>query len=213
MQLSGMPPPSPPIRLTEPMGNRPYNQVARAQAQQRTRKALMDAALAEFFEGHWEKTTLTAVAKLAGVTKQTLLRHFGSKDGLIMATLAAAGAEAYKQRFSAPQGDVAGAVENLLGHYEEWGRRSLRVGAWLQTGSPILAQISRGARQVHYNWVEFAFAPQLKRLRGEERVRVRAALIALCDVQTWWLYTNDLELGHEQIHAILTMAIERVLGE
>jgi AcrR family transcriptional regulator len=204
------------IRFTELMAEgRPYKQVARAQAQQRTRGALMDAALAEFFEGQWESTPLTAIAEQAGVTKQTLLRHFGSKDGLLMAALAAAGSEAYQQRFSAPQGDTAGAVENLLTHYEQWGRRSLRIGAWLQTGSPILAQMSRGARQVHYNWVEYAFAPQLQRLRGDsqERERVRAALIALCDVQVWWLYHNDLQLEHAQIHAILTMAIKRVLQE
>jgi AcrR family transcriptional regulator len=204
------------IRLTELMADsRPYKQVVRAQAQQRTRQALMDAALAEFFEGHWERASLTAMAKRAGVTKQTLLRHFGSKDGLLMAAMAAAGSDAYQQRFSTPQGDVAGAVENLLSHYEQWGQRSLRIGAWLQTGTPILAQMSRAARQMHYNWVEYAFGPQLQQLRGDsgERERVRAALIALCDVQVWWLYHNDLQLDHAQIHAILTMAIARVLGE
>jgi len=199
--------------LTPDIPNRPYKQVARAQAQQRTREALMDAALGEFFEGSWEKASLETLASTAGVTKQTLLRHFGSKDGLLMQALAGRGAELVNQRWSAPRGDVEGAVNNVLDHYEEWGERSLRIGAWLQSGPPALAQLSLAARQLHYNWVDYAFGPQLEHLEGQERVRCRAALIVLCDVQTWWLLSNGLGFERSAILATLTNAIERLLAE
>ena len=88
------------------IGKRPYEQVARARAQQRTREALLDAAIEEFTQGHWGKASLTELATKASVTKQTLLRHFGSKDGLLMQALASSGAEMFKQRWSAPQGDI-----------------------------------------------------------------------------------------------------------
>lgn len=201
-------------RTAQPSSNgerRPYRQVARADGRARTREALMGVALEEFTRGSWERLSLPALAARAQVTKQTLLRHFGSKEGLLMQALAGGAAEMFAQRFSAPPGDVAGAVENLLDHYASWGERSLRIGAWLDHGNPALAGLSRMARQVHYDWVDHAFAPQLERLEGEERTRVRAALIALCDVHTWWLLSHDLALERAVVAGVLVTAIERLL--
>ncbi|MGA9876208.1 MAG: TetR/AcrR family transcriptional regulator [Solirubrobacteraceae bacterium] len=192
---------------------RRYKQVARAQAQERTRDALLDAADEEFYEGHWPKASLEALAKRAGVTKQTLLRHFGSKEGLMLHMLVRGATKVHDQRWSTPTNDVAGAIENLLDHYEEWGERSLRIGAWLDSGSSLLAMFSRAAREVHYNWVEYAFGPWLEHLKGRARARRRAALIALCDVQTWWLFSHDLSLERSEIRAILVDLIERLLAE
>ncbi len=195
------------------IGRRPYKQVARAEAQQRTRAALLDAAMEEFTQGRWEKMSLQELASRANVTKQTLLRHFGSKDGLLMQALASTAAEMYTQRWSTVPGDVEGAVENVLDHYEAWGERSLRVGAWLDSGPPTLAGISQMARKLHYDWIEYAFGPQLERRDGDERVRCRAALIALCDVHTWWLLAHDLGFERAAVRATLTTAIERLLGQ
>ncbi len=200
-------------KLTADIGKRPYKQVARAQAQQRTRDALEDAAIEEFTQGNWAKASLEALATRAGVTKQTLLRHFGSKDGLLMQALAHGASDAFNQRWSVPRGDVEGAVDNVLDHYEVLGERSLRIGAWLESGPPALANLSQMARQLHYDWVEYAFGPQLEALHGQARVRCRAALIALCDVHTWWLLSHDLGFERSEILATLTNAIERLLGE
>jgi AcrR family transcriptional regulator len=191
---------------------RPYTKVARALAQERTREALLDAADEQLYGDQWQKTSLQALAGKAGVTKQTLLRHFDSKDGLLLHALLRGYSQIRDQRWSAPTGDVAGTVDNLLDHYEEWGKRSLRIGAW-QDGPALLAKLSKAARQVHYDWVEYAFGPWLGRLDGQARARSRAALIALCDVHTWWLLSNDLELARADVHATLTEAIERLLAE
>lgn len=191
---------------------RPYKQGARALAQQRTRDALLDAADQEFYKDRWQKTSLETLAAKAGVTKQTLLRHFDSKDGLLLNALLRGAAEVHDQRWSAPRGDIAGAVENLLEHYDAWGERSMRIGAWLN-GPAMLAKLSQAARQVHYEWVEHAFGPQLEGLDEPARARRRAALIALCDVHTWWLLSHDLGLEGAELCATLTEAIEAVLGE
>jgi AcrR family transcriptional regulator len=186
--------------------------VARARAQEQTRDALLDAADKEFDEGRWRQASLETVAKKAGVTKQTLLRHFGSKDGLLLQALTRGAVQILDQRFSAPVGDIAGAVENLLDHYEAYGRRGLRIGTW-QDGPAVLAKLERMARQVHYDWVDYAFGPWLEGLEEQPRARRRAALIALCDVHTWWLFSHDLKLPRSEIHAILTEMIERLVGE
>lgn len=192
---------------------RPYKQVARARGQQRTRDALQDAALDEFYEGRWQQASLEALSAQAGVTKQTLLRHFGSKDGLLVQAVGRDAKQVLDQRRSVPAGDIGGAVENVLDHYEAWGERSLRVGAWLQSGPPMLAGLSQAARQFHYEWVEHAFGHWLEPLSGKARARRRAALIVLCDVQTWWLLSHDLRLKRSEVHAILTDLVERLLAE
>jgi AcrR family transcriptional regulator len=191
---------------------RPYNKVEREHSQQRTRDALLDAADEEFYGNRWHRTSLEALSKKAGVTKQTLLRHFGSKDGLLLQAMMRGAAQIFEQRWSTSAGDVAGAVENLLDHYETWGERSLRIGSW-QSGPAVLGKLSQGARQVHYSWVEYAFAPWLESLDEPARTRRRAALIALCDVQTWWIMSHDLGLERAEIHATLTDAIERLFAE
>ena len=184
--------------------------MARARTRQRTRDALLDAAAEEFYEGRWQQVSLEALAKDAGVTKQTLLRHFGSKEELLLQALLRAYEKVHDQRWSAPRGDVAGTVDNLLDHYEAWGERALRIGVF--QGSPAgLAKLARAARRVHYDWVDFAFAPWLERLRGKARLRCRAALIALCDVHTWWTLSHDLALSRREVHATLTSAIEGTL--
>jgi AcrR family transcriptional regulator len=191
---------------------RPYKQVARAKAQERTRDALLDAALDEFVGDRWQKTSLEALSARAGVTKQTLLRHFGSKDGLLMQALIHGASQVFDQRWSVPAGDIDGAVENLLDHYEEWGERSLRIGAW-QSGPTMLAKLSQMARQVHYDWVEYVFEPWLEGLEEPARARRRATLIALCDVHTWHLLAHDLGLARAELHATLTDALKAVVGE
>ena len=191
---------------------RPYRQVARAQARQRTRDALIAAAQREFFAGRWEETSLEAIATGARVTKQTLLRHFGSKDALLERALERGFSEVRAQRFNAPVGDVVGAVDNLLEHYERWGERAIRIGAVDGLGG-VAAGVARRARQLHYDWVEHAFGSSLERLSVKDRRRRRAALIALCDVHTWRLLWHELELPRAEVRATLIDAVESLISE
>lgn len=189
---------------------RQYKQVAREQAQQRTREALLETAIDEFYAGRWSETSLAALAARAGVTKQTLLRHFGSKEGLLIQALVRGAAQVLDERWNAPVGDVAGAIENLLDHYEIWGQRSRRIGAW-QDAPSVLAKLAQAGRQVHYQWIEFVFAPQLEGLDVADSSRLRSELIVICDVQTWWILAHDLKLGRAAVKRILTGMVERAV--
>ena len=195
--------------------SRPYKQVARAEARQRTRDALLDAAETVFLRKGWEQgsvdASVEALARSAGVTKQTLLRHFGSKEVLLEEVIHRIGERVQAQRWAAPTDDVAGAVENLLDHYEQWGEEVLRIGA--AERSAAIAEIAQRGRQLHYEWVEHAFGRWLDRFRGRARFRRRATLIALCDVHTWWLLSHDLGLSRREAQVSLTEAIERVLAD
>jgi AcrR family transcriptional regulator len=191
---------------------RPYQQVARAEARRRTHDAIIDAAEAELRSGRWEEATLEEIAVAAGVTKTTLLRHFRSKSELLAEGADRATQRVRDQRWQAPTGDVAGAVDNLLEHYEHFGELGLIVGA--ASGSAQLHEIGRRARRMHYDWIDHAFAAPL-RAGGSPAVRRRrrAALIALCDVHTWWLLSHDLEQSGAEVRATLIQAIEGILRE
>src|ERR1700704_1445674 len=108
---------------------RPYRQRARAQASERTRQALLEAAEREFFLGSWAHASLESIAGAAGVTKQTLLRHFGAKDALLREVMLRSQGTVREERWAAPRGDIAGAIDNLLDHYERWGEPALRTVA------------------------------------------------------------------------------------
>jgi AcrR family transcriptional regulator len=164
-----------------------------------------------FLSGPWDRASLESIAQSAGVTKQTLLRHFGSKDGLLEQTLRQAGTEVEEQRLSAPTDDIPGAVDNLLDHYEVRGGRAMRSTNFDIDGP--LAELARMARQFHYDWVEHAFGQWLAKARPAERARIRGALIAVCDVQTWWILAHDLGLPRAEVRATLILAIRRLLED
>src|SRR3954452_15550854 len=100
---------------------RTYTQTVRAEATERARKAILDAAISRFRRGEFE-TNLVAIADEAGVSTRTILRHFGSKQGLFEAAIAAADAAVRAER-RAPPSDAEAFSRALISHYEREGAR------------------------------------------------------------------------------------------
>jgi AcrR family transcriptional regulator len=192
---------------------RPYKQVARAQAQQRTRDALLDAAGEELFKDGSSQASLETVAAKAGVTKQTALRHFGSKDGLIEAAIRRTSEIVRKERAKAPIGDVPGAVRNLMVHYERYGDLVMRLlgeGHWFY----LVRKATDHGRHVHQEWVERTFEPQLQRLEDDQARKLRMAqLVAVCDVYVWKVLRRDMKLDVAQAETALIGLIEGLFAE
>jgi AcrR family transcriptional regulator len=199
-------------RPKPPAARRAYHQRQRANSAARTRRALLEAAEREFFDGLWEQASLESIAARAGVTKQTLLRHFGSRDRLLEQAMLRAQDAVRDERWAVPRDDVAAAVDNLIDHYERHGKQALAIAA-LDGRQDFAGQVNRRARQLHYDWVEHAFAGALSQLRGRARARRRAGLIALCDVHTWSLLTHDLGLSRKEVRSTLIDAITRLTQE
>lgn len=196
--------------LITAIDRRPYKKVVREQSQQRTKDALLDAADDEFYKGRWQKTSLEALSKRAGVTKQTLLRHFGSKDGLIEAAIRRTSEIVRKERAKAPIGDVPGAVRNLMDHYERYGDTVMRVLAE-EHRFPLVRKMTDRGREVHREWVARTFEPQLACLSDEARERRMAQLVAVCDVYVWKLLRRDMKLGVPEAEQALIELIDGVV--
>jgi len=182
---------------------------ARAEAAAATRDRIIRAVLELHVERFHDQITLEDVAARAGVTVQTVLRQFGSRDRLVAAAAEEASRVVVAQRAEAPVGDVAGSIENLLDHYEQWGRSALRLLAQ-EERYPELRVIADGGRAGHYAWVERTFAPFLGETPDPQ---LRAKLIALTDVFTWKLLRLDLGLDRAGTGSALVSMIDAVVGE
>jgi AcrR family transcriptional regulator len=190
---------------------RPYRMAARADAAQATAARLLDAAVTRFTDTAYEDVSLEEIAQAAGVTKRTLLRRYGSKDALFVAAMDRAAHDMMRARDAAPVGDVAGAVTNLVDHYERWGENRLRLLAQ-EDRIPVVAENVQGGRRYHWSWVEQKFAPLIGGLAGAARTRRIAALVAITDVYTWKLLRRDLGLSRTDTEQLLVELLSKLEG-
>lgn len=181
--------------------------VARAEAAAATRERILDATDELFLARFNDRFSLEEVGQGAGTTVQTVLRHFGSKEGVTDAAARRAAQRIRSQRALAPVGDVRGAVRNLIEHYEEHGDLAMRMLVE-EHRTPFLREVTDRGRAVHREWVTRTFAPQLDRLRGAARERRLAQLVAVCDVYVWKLLRRDMSLGQRQTETALAELIE-----
>lgn len=194
------------------MQRRPYRMVARADAARATANRVLDVAVELFTEKPYEDVSLEDVAGRAQVTKRTVLRRFGSKEELFSTAMERSGREEMRQRDAAPVGDVAGAVANVVEHYERWGANRLRLLAQEDRIAVVAADVAAG-RRYHWSWVERTFAPLIDGLKGAARKRRIAALVALTDVYTWKLLRRDLGLSRADTERTLVELISKLEGE
>ncbi len=180
---------------------------ARAEAAAATRERILNAAGALFSRSTDAGSSLEDVAEGAGTTVQTVLRHFGSKDGLIDAILQRMSEPVRRERAQVPVGDVPAAVRNLVKHYERYGNFVMRVLAE-EHRRPLVLKATDHGRELHREWVQRTFQPQLAALRGSARTRRDAQLVAVCDVYVWKLLRRDMKLSVPQTEAALIELIE-----
>jgi AcrR family transcriptional regulator len=167
---------------------RKYTMGARAQAVEQTRSRILHTTITLAGERPFAEITLDAVAERSGVSVQTILRQFGSRDGLVTAGAELATAEIIEERRT-PTGDVPAAMRNLADHYEQLGRTAMLMLA--QEGHDALArQVTDRGKAMHRQWVTEAFAP------ATTDERVLDLLVVATDVYTWKLLRIDR--GHSR---------------
>jgi AcrR family transcriptional regulator len=193
--------------------SRSYRMTARAESTERTGERILDAATSLFWERPTDELPLHLVAERAGVSVQTVIRRFGSKDGLLAAAVERGAQRVDAQRGEAPAGDLSEAVRVLLDHYEQMGDQVLRMLAE-QTRVPGLTPIVEQGRAVHREWCRRVFEPTLAaRPAGARRDRLLAQLVAVCDVQTWALLRHQAGLSRRQTEIALAELLTPLLKE
>ncbi|WP_171042493.1 TetR/AcrR family transcriptional regulator [Sinomonas gamaensis] len=156
------------------------------------------------------ETSLGDVAAAAGVSVQTILRQYGSREGLIEAAIQY-GSQRVVQERAAPVGDVGAAVRVVVDHYEERGRSTLRMLTQEST-YPQVAAVTQVGRDVHRKWVADVFEPYI----GADE-RLIDLLVVATDVYTWKLLRLDRGLPRteteERMRALVSAVLSSADGE
>ena len=186
--------------------------VARAQAAARTRERILDAVTALAGERFLDDISLADVATAAGVTVQTVLRHFDGREALFADAADRGEAAVEEPRRRVTPGDVQGAARRAVADYERFGDALMLWLAQEERSSFIRPLVERG-RSLHHDWIDAVFAPQLSGRRGSERTRLRAQLIAVTDVYTWKLLRRDLGLSRRETERSIVGLVRGALGD
>jgi AcrR family transcriptional regulator len=190
---------------------RRYTMTARADAARETSERIKAAAFALLSTRYYDDVTLDAIASDADVTVQTVIRRFGSKDGLVQALIMPVTSQVSAQRGEAPVGDVAGTVAILVEHYERMGDLAMLL-LRQEERVPPYAEATAVGKQFHSDWVRSVFAPWLDARTGVERERFHAQLVAICDVYMWYLLRRQQGLSRRQTELALTGLLKGVLS-
>ena len=185
---------------------RPYRMRARAQAAQATAQAIIAAARALFAERPYDQVSLPVIAERAGVTVQTVLRRFGSKEELFAAAAQQRSGQIRADREAAPPGDVT----HLVAHYERWGDEQAYLLAQEARVAAIQA-ITDAGRRYHRDWVTRTYGPALATLPPATRRRKLAQLTAVTDLATWRLLRRELGLSPDQTTAAIRELVDACL--
>ena len=166
------------------MARRSYQQRARADTSAALHTAILDAFDEIFLPDPARVFTLDEVAERASTTVQTILRHFGTKGGLIEAAARRGLVQSQAGRDKVPAGDITAIIEYLAGHYESIAPTMLAMLAF-EVHVPEVARIETEGREMHRIWIERVFAPLLHDIPPREYRRRVATLIAVTSLSTW----------------------------
>ena len=172
----------------------------RAAAAEATRERIVDAAAEAFLDGWYDDITLAEVAKRAGVSGQTVINHFGGKEGLAAAAYERLGRQMTGIRYTPEAGDVARLVEVLVDDYETTGDAIVRLLALEERVPSVQPLLVRG-RASHREWVT-------EMLRPGDRV---PELVVATDVYTWKLLRRDQGLSRDETVAAMLRIVQALL--
>ena len=154
--------------------------------------------------------SLAAVAADAGVSVQTVLRQFGSREELIDAAVEVAHQQIATDR-TAPPDDVPAALSALVDSYEKGGDASILL-LGQEPSDPRAARIATLGREFHRTWVEDVFTHLLGDAAGPQREEMIDMLVIATDVYTWKLLRRDRGLKRDVVQERMVKLAEAVVG-
>ncbi len=175
-----------------------------------TKDRILQATLELAAEKLTVEIVLVDVAERSGVTVQTLLRHFGSRDRLFDAAVAVGVSEIVAER-SSPIGVIDEAVRVVVDHYETRGDWVIAL-LGQEVSDERIKGVTELGKRVHSDWVRTVFGPQLAKVRASVRPGIEDLLAVATDVYTWKLLRRDRGLGRSEVEDRMRYLVDAVVA-
>jgi AcrR family transcriptional regulator len=200
------------MTATDAPQTRAYDMGKRTEASEGTRRRIAEAAGELFKEKDYDLVTLTAIARAAGVSHQTVLNHFESKAGVLMGTVEVIAEQMAELQDDAVAGDLASIVHATCDRYEVMGDANARWAA-LSSRVPEVNDALETGRLGFEWWLIEMLGEQLPPAdEAEELERVLRGVHAAMDVYTWKLLRRDMRLSQERTEDLMTDLVLGVLA-
>lgn len=197
-----------PARRTAAPGARAYVMRERADQVARTREAILAACAALAYRTPLAAVTLARVAESAGVSVQTVLRQFGSREQLFDAADEWGQREVSAERPADPDAFDA-SFDALLAHYEARGDGVLLLLAQ-ESWEPLARAVTDRGKALHRDWVRRLFAPRLA--ATADPAALCDQLVVVTDVYAWKLLRRDRGLDAATTGRRMRTLVDAVLA-
>ena len=191
---------------------RTYRMSERAEQVARNDQKILDATSDLWLEVSLPELTLEKVAQNSGVTVRTILRKFGSREGLIKACIENSGLELSRKRMEVTPGDLTGILDILLEEYEAMGNALIRT-LTVEYDFPSTKELLVNARSIHRDWCAYAFAPFLPSNKSEDYETVLSAFIAVTEFYLWKLLRKDLGKSPEECRQVFRLMLDSLVSK
>lgn len=198
------------MNASEVATRRPYTMANRARAAEETGERILDAAFDRLATALFDEVTLESIADDAGVTVQTVIRRFGSKEDLFSRLIEREGERILAER-KPPEdaADTPSAIRALLSHYERDGAMVLNL-LRQEDRFPLIAETLAKARGVHERWVAEHLEAVLGGTDEVERARRFDAALAATDIYVWKLLRVDRGKSLVEVENIMLALVEGI---
>ena len=160
--------------------------------------------------GGFDAITLQAVADRAEVSLKTVVRHFGTKEGLLTACMEVSVTREEGAREVAA-GDIAGVVAVLSQRYEAMADYVVR-NAEMEFRYPVMGAWVARTRASHKDWLARAFAPWLPP-EGPVREQRLMALYWATEIRSWWAVRHAFGQDLATAQAVLLSLLEALVAQ
>jgi AcrR family transcriptional regulator len=187
-----------------------YNNTNRRLKAEETKLSIVKALGLLWTQYSINEITLDMIAEEANVTKRTILRKFGSKEGLMNESLSYDPAEISAERDQAKAGDIDDILNTLLSNYEHIGDAAIRT-INLESELEIARRIGTKGRMQHYNWCKRVFAPFLPDSESPYFEIQLTSFIAVTEIYLWKLMRKDLKMSRKKTFSVFKNMLEGVI--